>query len=366
MPSAVSSKTSSPLRPSPLPPLHEDFTIPSKREFDVVKQYSNILSQENKAHPVAAIEALAELVAESESRTVQELLTLLHDASSKLAAASFNPISLTCGTSLFLRFLTLQRPPPSMSFTDFKRELVETAKDFVKGSGKCRELIAENTLDFIREGSTLLVHGYSRVVVQALLHAAKVHRRRFQVYVTESRPFGLGLKTHAILTKEGIDSMVILDSAVSYCMGKVDFCLEGAESVCESGGLVNYIGGFQMAVAAKAYHKPLYALAESFKFCRVFPLSQFDLPSSLPDPPLSFPVSTVSTSSSKLSIPQTPSRPMLSSPMPTPLEMSESMARANPTLDYTPPELVSLIISDLGVMSPSAVSDALLQIYGGE
>lgn len=83
------------------------------------------------------------------------------------------------------------------------------------------------------------------------------------------------------------------------------------------------------------------------------PLSQFDLPSSLPDPPLSFPVSTVSTSSSKLSIPQTPSRPMLSSPMPTPLEMSESMARANPTLDYTPPELVSLIISDLGVMSPS-------------
>lgn len=156
MPSAVSSKTSSPLRPSPLPPLHEDFTIPSKREFDVVKQYSNILSQENKAHPVAAIEALAELVAESESRTVQELLTLLHDASSKLAAASFNPISLTCGTSLFLRFLTLQRPPPSMSFTDFKRELVETAKDFVKGSGKCRELIAENTLDFIREGSVRL------------------------------------------------------------------------------------------------------------------------------------------------------------------------------------------------------------------
>lgn len=35
--------------------------------------------------------------------------------------------------------------------------------------------------------------------------------------------------------------MVILDSAVSYCMGKVDFCLEGAESVCESGGLVNYV-----------------------------------------------------------------------------------------------------------------------------
>jgi translation initiation factor eIF-2B subunit alpha len=104
----------------------------------------------------------------------------------------------------------------------------------------------------------VLVHGYSRVVVQALLFAAN-QKKRFQVFVTESRPvrpsrrlvdislthecaqYGLGLKTHALLTAASIDCVVILDSAVSFYMGAVDMCLVGAEAVCESGGLVNFV-----------------------------------------------------------------------------------------------------------------------------
>lgn len=39
-----------------------------------------------------------------------------------------------------------------------------------------------------------------------------------------SRPpqFGLGLKTHALLTAAGIESVVVLDSAVAYVMAKVN------------------------------------------------------------------------------------------------------------------------------------------------
>lgn len=86
-----------------------------------------------------------------------------------------------------------------------------------------------------------MVHGYSRVVCQALLFAAVTQKKRIQVYVTESRPFGLGLKTHAVLSEASIECLVILDSAVSYTMRKVDLVLCGAEGVCESGGLVNYV-----------------------------------------------------------------------------------------------------------------------------
>ncbi|KAI5481382.1 translation initiation factor eIF-2B alpha subunit [Pseudohyphozyma bogoriensis] len=347
---------------------HDDlFSAPTKgtkQPFDVVAHYNSILAEDDtKATPIAAIESLAALISQSNSNTMTELLALLHEASSQLANASFTPISLSCGTALFLRFVILSRPPPEMSFKEFKEELVETANELVRGSTKCREAIAQHTADFIRDGMTLLVHSYSRVVVQALLYAAQVQKKRFNVYVTESRPMGLGLKTHAILSQASIETAVILDSSVAYIMGKVDACIVGAEAVCESGGLVNYIGGYGLAIAAKALGKPLYALAESYKFCRVFPLSQYDLPSSLATPPLSFPVPS---SSKPSSIPPTPSRPMLSSPMPVPLEMSDDMTRSNPTLDYTGPELISLIISDLGVMSPSGISDALLSIFGGE
>ena len=95
----------------------------------------------------------------------------------------------------------------------------------------------------------LTSYNFKRVVVQALLYAAQMQKKRFRVYVTESRPvrfpsvagsplvptstaanppprmslfqFGLGLKTHALLTAAGIESVVVLDSAVAYVMAKV-------------------------------------------------------------------------------------------------------------------------------------------------
>lgn len=38
------------------------------------------------------------------------------------------------------------------------------------------------------------------------------------------------------------------------------------------------IGTYQMAVMAKALNKPFYVVAESFKFVRMYPLNQRDLP----------------------------------------------------------------------------------------
>jgi translation initiation factor eIF-2B subunit alpha len=97
--------------------------------------------------------------------------------------------------------------------------------------------------------------------VQALLFAAQTQKKRFSVYVTESRPvcppfspssafeaellsfhqFGLGLKTQAVLAEAGIPSVVVLDSAVAYIMSRCDMAVVGAEAVCESGGLVNFV-----------------------------------------------------------------------------------------------------------------------------
>lgn len=38
------------------------------------------------------------------------------------------------------------------------------------------------------------------------------------------------------------------------------------------------IGTYQLAVLAKAMNKPFYVVAESFKFVRLYPLNQDDLP----------------------------------------------------------------------------------------
>lgn len=176
--------------------------------LDVVKHYTSLLEQDNAlAMPIAAIACLAEVVARCTSSTTAELLELIRHASRELAEASYAPCSLNCGTSLFMRFLILQRPPPELSFIEFKNQIVERAREFVRCSGNCREAIAEHTADFITDEAvspsvvrqqmlhsltlleqTILVHSYSRVVVQALLYAAQTEKKRFRVYVTEARP----------------------------------------------------------------------------------------------------------------------------------------------------------------------------------
>ena len=52
----------------------------------------------------------------------------------------------------------------------------------------------------------------------------------------------------------------------------------GAEGVVESGGIISRLGTYQLGLLAKAAGKPFYVVAESHKFVRLYPLSQYDLP----------------------------------------------------------------------------------------
>lgn len=108
--------------------------------------------------------------------------------------------------------------------------------------------------------------------------------------------------------------------------------LVGAEAVAESGGVVNKLGTYTVALAAKAHGKPVYVAAESYKFARLFPLSQRDLP---------------------VERKQFAYGPLLPA----------SVAIDNPSRDYTPPSFISLLFTDLGVLTPAAVSDELIQLY---
>jgi translation initiation factor eIF-2B subunit alpha len=42
--------------------------------------------------------------------------------------------------------------------------------------------------------------------------------------------------------------------------------------------LAMQVGTFQMGIVAKAFNKPFYVAAESYKFARLYPLNQRDLP----------------------------------------------------------------------------------------
>ncbi|KAM3255186.1 hypothetical protein ACQJBY_048527 [Aegilops geniculata] len=196
---------------------------------------------------------------------------------------------------------------------------------------KARKTIAMLSQDFISDGCTMLVHGYSRVVLEILKLAAS-NRKLFRVLCTEGRPDRTGLRMSNELAALGIPVKVLIDSAVAYSMDEVDMVFVGADGVVESGGIINMMGTYQIALVAHSMNKPLYVAAESYKFARLYPLDQKDMTPA--HRPIDFGV-----------------------PIPAGVEV-ETSAR-----DYTPPQYLTLLLTDLGVLTPSVVSDELIQLY---
>ena len=66
---------------------------------------------------------------------------------------------------------------------------------------------------------------------------------------------------------------MIYDSTIGYFLEDCDMVLVGAEAVVENGGIINRAGTYTSALCCKILKRPLYVLAESYKFSRLFPLS---------------------------------------------------------------------------------------------
>ncbi|NWQ79377.1 EI2BA factor, partial [Columbina picui] len=287
------------------------------------------------ASAVAAIRALLGFLRQDRGETIQGLRSSLRAAIDTLSRVD-SSVAVSSGGELFLRFISLT----SLEYSDYskcKEIMIERGEIFLSKASVSRNKIANLCHPFIRDGARILTHAYSRVVLR-VLEAAVESKKRFSVYVTESQPDQAGQvffnrqKMAKALRQLNIPVTVILDAAVGYIMEKVDLVLVGAEGVVESGGIINKIGTNQIAVCAKAQNKPFYVVAESFKFVRLFPLNQQDVPDKF-----KYKADTLKT--------------------------SQNLTEEHPWIDYTSPSLITLLFTDLGVLTPSAVSDELIKLY---
>lgn len=298
-----------------------------------VREFHDMLARSpDMAVAVAAIKALTSVIRNSKSSTMMQLDVELKEAAAALQRCDPTSISLKAGCELFLRYVT-RSPALENEWEPAKVKLIERGDHFAKTSISARQTIANLGERFVGNGVRVLVHGYSRVAL-SLLRQAKQQGSHFSVILTEGRPDQTGLKMARAIhdVVGGCPVTMVLDSAAAYIMDRVDMVLVGAEGVVESGGIINKLGTYNIAVVAKARGVPFYVAAESYKFARLYPLGQTDLP--LESKPVDF-------------------APLL--PAGTHID--------NPSRDYTPPDYISLLFTDLGVLTPAAVSDELIQLY---
>ena len=282
----------------------------------------------------AAIKALTESIKSSSATTIMGLREVLQEAGATLRSLPDAPMSITSLCELFVRFVT-RTALEARDFDACKRLLIERGEMLARTTIEARSKIAKIGAPFVDAGGVVLTTGYSRAVVALLLAAAKA--KHFSVIVAESHPEGDGHKTAQQLAQAGVPVTMIEDVAVGYAMSRCQMVLCGAEAVIESGGVINKTGTYQMAIVAHACKKPVYIASESIKFARLFPLSQLDLPEhELTREHAAF----------------------VGRGAPPPPLIAEKPAR-----DYTPPSYITLLFTDLGVLTPSAVSDELIKLY---
>ncbi|KAL1132440.1 hypothetical protein AAG570_010395, partial [Ranatra chinensis] len=262
------------------------------------------------------------------AETLQELLSKLKTAVGVICNTDCPITAVVSGSELFLRFITLAALDHE-SLAGCKKIMLHRGKVFLKKLQETRGKVSKLASTFIFDSSRILTHSKSRVVLQTMKEAAAANKR-FEVYVTMSSPDNSGEEMAEDLRKAKIPCTVILDSAVGCVMEKVDMVMLGAEGVVESGGIINKVGSFTVALCAREMKKPFYVLTESFKFSRLYPLNQSDLPDKF------------KYTSSML---------------------NKNLKEEHPLVDYTPPSYITLLFTDLGILTPSAVSDELIKLY---
>lgn len=313
------------------------------------------------AMPVAGIQALLGVVQRSQSETMMGLQDELRVASELMLEyaskhVTRSHIALASGCELFLKYIT-RTFLESRDFETCRMNVLERGGRFADISLAARDRIASRGHGFIRDGSVVLLHGWSRVVAALLLRAAE--QTHFDVICLEGRPDASGAKAAAVYAKAGIPTTVVLDSAMAYIMESVDCVIVGAEGVVENGGIVNKMGTLALATCAKEYGKPFYVAAESYKFARLYPLHQKDLPPMGGFIDLDF-VDTASWHATTLKKDTTTEDTDKVKGL---VSLPASVKIDNPPCDYTPAKFITLLFTDLGVLTPSAVSDELIKLY---
>jgi translation initiation factor eIF-2B subunit beta len=194
--------------------------------------------------------------------------------------------------------------------------------------------IADQAIEHIHANEVIMTFGGSKTVEEFLKSAAK--KRKFEVICVESSPSYRGHDLAISLSKLGIDTILIPDSAVFAMMARVNKVILGTHAVMANGGLIAPSGTHMIAVAAKHHKVPFVVCTGLYKLC---PLYSFDQDT----------FNETKSPSSILKFEEA--------------ETLEKIHVQNPSYDYIPAELISIYITNIGGHNPSYIYRLLAEYY---
>jgi methylthioribose-1-phosphate isomerase len=311
--------------------------LPNKLVYVTCKNYNEVADVIRRlvvrgapAIGVSAAFGLALAAQQSKAKTLPELMGDLDSA--------FKVLQTTRPTAVNL-FWALQRVmgkgKRAKTLEEAKRVILNEALKMAQEDIETNRKIGAYGLKILRDGDMVLTHcnaGSLATVAYGtalgVIRAARDSGKRLSVIATETRPVMQGSRLTAFeLLHDGIDVSLITDTAVGHMMaiGAVNHVIVGADRVLRTGHVFNKIGTYQVAILANKHNVPFYVAA---------PLSTFDFESS--------PADVIIEDRSVEEVVKVGKRRIA----------PKGVRVFNPAFDMTPPELITGIITERGVLNP--------------
>ena len=297
---------------------------------DVADAIKKLVVRGAPAIGVTAAFGLALAAQQSKARTLQELMIDFDTA--------FKVLRTTRPTAVNL-FWALERvmgkAKRAKTLQEAKKIVLAEALKMSDEDISVNRQMGANGAKLFKDGDIVLTHcnaGSLATVAYGtalgVIRAAKESGKRLSVIATETRPVMQGSRLTAFeLQHDGIDVSLIPDTAVGHMMAKgaIRRVIVGADRVLRTGHVFNKIGTYQVAILAKKHKVPFYVAA---------PLSTFDFESD--------PQEVVIEERSVDEVVKVGKKRVA----------PKGVRVFNPAFDMTPPELITGIITERGVLTP--------------
>ncbi|KAI8320371.1 translation initiation factor eIF-2B delta subunit [Martensiomyces pterosporus] len=240
-----------------------------------------------------------------------------------------------------IRFLKdeVVRIPADMDEATAKSMLTARIRDYMKERiTAAGDVIAEAGAQKIKDGDVILTFGASSTV-QRLLIAAHKAGRRFRVIVIDSRPQFEGRKLGRGRngSNGGVTYAPII--ALGFLMREASKVFLGAEAFFANGAMLSRAGTAMVALAAQSYHVPVIVACETYKFSERVQL----------DAVVGNELGTPDALMYKAGNPDAEPCPL------NDWRTTRNLRLVNLAQDITPPDFVSVIITEVGMIPTTSI-----------
>lgn len=199
-----------------------------------------------------------------------------------------------------------------------------------------KQRIVEVGKENIKDVNEVMTHCHSSTA-EKLIHGLSEGVNDYRVICTETRPRFQGRITAKNLLEMGLDTTMIVDSAVSsYIAGKgnipVDVIFIGADEISVHGDAVNKVGSFGIALAAYYASKPIYVVTSILKM-------------------------DADTAYEPIEIEIREAKELWE-------DAPEGLKMFNPAFDLIPHQFITGFITEIGLIKPENMVSALREEYG--